>query len=196
MLAKTVTKEEDVATAVEGVTQDYIDVITAFGDSRATEAQKTAVLNYEKKHGLKDGVKVDDKHDDKTTQDGDDDTPKWAKALVESNKKLQERIDQIEGDRTATSRKQKLDEVLSKLPENLRKAYLRTPLDGTDEEWNTRLTEVTGEVNDLAASFKAKGAVFGRPVSGNEKKDGELTEAQEKAIAQRNGVPAADQQPF
>lgn len=198
MLAKTVTSEDQVATAVEGVTQDYIDVITAFGDSRATEAQKTAVQNYEKKYGLKDGAKVEDKpKDGGTKQNDDDDTPAWAKALIDSNKQLTDRLNQLEGDRTAASRKQKLDEVLGKLPENLRKAYSRTPLDGTDDEWNSRLTEVTGEVNDLAASLKVKGAVFGRPFKGTtERRDGELTEAQEKAIAQRNGVPAEDQQPF
>lgn len=52
-LAKTVTKQEDVATAVEGVT--FQQVLESYGDSRATEAQQTAVTNYEKKHGLKDG---------------------------------------------------------------------------------------------------------------------------------------------
>lgn len=57
-LAKTVTTAEQVATAVEGVTIQQ--VIESYGDSRATEAQQTAVHNYETKYGLKDGVKVDD----------------------------------------------------------------------------------------------------------------------------------------
>lgn len=66
MLAKTVTTEEQVATAVEGVTEELINVIEGYGDSRATGAQKTAVLNYERKYGLKDGVKVE-KEDIKTS---------------------------------------------------------------------------------------------------------------------------------
>ena len=50
MLAKTVTDESGVATAVEGVTQEFISVIEGYGDSRATGAQRTAVANYERKH--------------------------------------------------------------------------------------------------------------------------------------------------
>ena len=55
-LAKTATTAEQVATAVEGVT--FQQVLESYGDSRATEAQQTAVSNYEKKHGLKDGKQV------------------------------------------------------------------------------------------------------------------------------------------
>ena len=61
-LAKTVTTEEQAATSVEGVTLQQ--VLEAYGDSRATEATKTAVSNYEKRHGLKDGRKIGtDDHD-------------------------------------------------------------------------------------------------------------------------------------
>ena len=45
MLAKTVTTEEQVATAVEGVTEELINVIEGYGDSRATGAQKTATTS-------------------------------------------------------------------------------------------------------------------------------------------------------
>ena len=56
-LAKTVTTAEQVATAVEGVT--FQQVLDSYGDSRATEAQQTAVHNYETKYGLKDGQKIE-----------------------------------------------------------------------------------------------------------------------------------------
>lgn len=52
-LAQTVTTEEQVKTAVEGVTIQQ--VIESYGDSRATQATSTAVHNYEAKYGLKDG---------------------------------------------------------------------------------------------------------------------------------------------
>ena len=206
-LAKTVTTDEQVATAVAGVTQDMITVMESYADSRATEAQQTAVRNYEQKHNLKDGKPVEQAHEQGgagggTTQEqnqgGNEQTPAWAQALIDSNKQLTERLNKMEGERTTISRKQQLDEILGKLPENLRKGYARTPLDGTDEEWNTRFGEVKGEVDSLAADLKVKGAVFGRPSArgGNQGNDGKLTEAQEKAINQRAGVPAADQQPF
>ena len=56
-LAKTVTSEEQVASVVEAVT--FQQALESYGDSRETEAQQTAVSNYEKKHGLKDGQKVE-----------------------------------------------------------------------------------------------------------------------------------------
>ena len=121
MLAKTVTKEEEVATAVEGVTKDFIDVIEAYGDSRATDTQKTAVLNYEKKYGLKDSEKVVKPVEPAPTTttptpDGGDDTPAWAKALIDSNKQLTERLNKMEGERTTASRKAELDGIIAKLP--------------------------------------------------------------------------------
>lgn len=54
-LCKTVTTDEQIATAVAGMTQELIEVIESYGDSRATEAQQTAVQNYETKYRLKEG---------------------------------------------------------------------------------------------------------------------------------------------
>jgi len=56
-LSKTVTAQDDVATAVAGVT--FQQVLEAYGDSRATEAAKTSVSNYEKKYGLRNGEKIE-----------------------------------------------------------------------------------------------------------------------------------------
>lgn len=210
MLSKTVTKDEEVTTAVAGVTQGMIEVIEGYGDSRATEAAQTAVTRYETQHNLKDGKPVVQPQGggqaggaaaqvETPPAGGADQTPPWAQALIDSNKQLTERLNKMEGERTTTTRKQKLDEIIGKLPENLRKGYARTPLDGTEEEWNTRIAEVQTEVDGLAADITAKGAVFGRPAAqhgGNQSQDGKLTEEQEKAISHREGVPATDQQPF
>ena len=73
-LAKTVKNEEEATTAVEGVTLQQL--FDSYGDSRATEAQRTAVSNYEKKYGLKDGAKVTsggapDSSEDETGNEGD-----------------------------------------------------------------------------------------------------------------------------
>lgn len=202
MKAKTVTNEEQVATAVEGVTEELINVIEGYGDSRATGAQKTAVLNYERKYGLKDGAKIA-KEDVKpatttTPEGGGEQTPAWAQALIDSNKQLTERLNKMEGERTTESRKAELNGIINRLPENLRKGYQRISVDSlSDEDFASLKGEVTAEVEDLVKTTGAKGAVFGRPqVQGNPINDGKLTEAQEKAIAQRIGVPAEGQQPF
>ena len=205
MLAKTATTEEEEATtAVAGVTKDYIDVIEAYGDSRATNTQKTAVLNYERKYGLKDGEKVEKPAEQTkttpatTTPAGGGETPAWAQALIDSNKQLTERLNRMEGERTTASRKAELEGIINRLPENQRKGYQRISVDTlSDEEFATLKGEVTAEVEDLVKVTGAKRAVFGRPQGqGNIINDGKLTEAQEKAIAHRVGVPAEDQQPF
>ena len=175
MLAKTVTKEEEVATAVEGVTKDFIDVIEAYGDSRATDTQKTAILNYEKKYGLKDGVKVETKQEPTTTttttttqqSGGDPTTNQLLQQLLDQNKKLTERLDKMDGERTTASRKAELEGIINRLPENQRKGYQRITVDGmTDEEFATLKGEITTEVEALVKESGAKGAVFGRPTNG------------------------------
>lgn len=51
--AEGVTDEAQVDSIVEGIS--LTDVMNNYGDFRAGQAQASAVTNYEKKHGLKDG---------------------------------------------------------------------------------------------------------------------------------------------
>lgn len=197
---KTVTTTEQVEAAVAGVA--WQSIIDSYGDSRATEAQVTAVSNYEKKHGLKDGVKIGGgeqtvQQPPKTEQDGY--MPAWAKALVDSNKALTDKINALEGDRITASRKAKLSAVVEKLPETLRKAYERTPVDKiTDEEFETLLGEITTEVDGLATTVQAKGSVFGKPSAQNGRQaqqTAELSKEQIDAISKRDAV-SKENQPF
>ena len=178
-LAKTVTAEDQVDTAVAGVTIQQI--IESYGDSRATEATTTAVANYEKKHNLKEGKpnaatdpKTGNKKPGSTDDDDDDDkTPAWAKALIESNKALENKIKAIEGEKVVTSRTKKLESILEeiKMPEKMRSTYRRTVGKmnfENDEEFETFLTEMKEEVEPLVAEMIQKGAVFqSRPPGGN-----------------------------
>lgn len=193
-LAKTVSTEDQVATAVEGVTLQQ--VIESYGDSRATEAQQTAVRNYEAKYNLKDGKpeKIDGGEPNKgkaTETSGAEDTPAWVKALTD-------RLDRLEASRTAENRKQQLGKVIDRLPENLRKAYERLPLEGySDEQFSTVLSEITTEVEGIAGETAAKGGVFGKPSVANANNNQQaLTDAQLKAISHREGVPAQGENPF
>jgi ribosome assembly protein YihI (activator of Der GTPase) len=196
-LAKTVTSEEQVATAVEGTT--FQQVLESYGDSRATEAQQTAVKNYEAKYGLKDGNKTEPLPQQTTEQKqdttGGEQQPAWVQALIESNKKLSDRLDAMEAGKTAETRKQKLNAVIDKLPESLRKAYERTPVDnGTDEEFNSLLESITQEVNGILTDTQARGAVFGRPLGGKSQgastvdKTKEATDAEATAVVDRLNI--------
>ena len=195
MLAKTVTTEEQVTTAVEGVTKDMIDVIEAYGDSRATDAQQSAVLNYEKKHGLKDGKKVGKQETTTTTTTtsqqaaGNDETPAWAKVLIDSNKELRERLDKYEGERTTASRKKELDTIIGRLPENQRKGYQRISVDSlSDEDFNKLKSEIEGEVEALVKESGAKSAVFGRPFGNGGKQTVTSGSSQEATDAEATAV--------
>lgn len=210
-LCKTVTTDEQVTTAVAGVTKEVIEIIESYGDSRATEAQQTAVQTYEQKYGLKDGQKIDNGGGSQGGQQGGTQTvqtqqtaggeqvPAWAQALIDSNKTITERLNKMDGDRTTATRKQQLSSIIEKLPENLRKAYERTPVDGlTDEQFNTLVGEITSEVEGIVNDKQAKGAVFGRPSAqhgGSSSQGNELTKEQMDAISHRDNKPA-DGQPF
>nr|DAX97264.1 MAG TPA: hypothetical protein [Caudoviricetes sp.] len=191
-LAKTTTKEEDVATAVSGVTIQQI--IEGYGDSRATEAQQSAVRNYEEKYGLKDGERVQEPK----LKPQEETIPEWAKQLVEENKALSERLGRMDGERITAERKQKLSAVFKKLPENLRKPYERMSVDKlSDEEFTALVGEITAEVDEIASSVKSKGAVFGRPAAhqGGDNSQ-ELSKEEQEAIAARNTSLKDGEQPF
>lgn len=191
-LAKTTTKEEDVATAVSGVTIQQI--IEGYGDSRATEAQQSAVRNYEEKYGLKDGERVQEPK----LKPQEETIPEWAKQLVAENKTLSERLGRMDVERIAAERKQKLSAVFKKLPENLRKPYERMSVDKlSDEEFTTLVGEITAEVEEIASSVKSKGAVFGRPAAhqGGDNSQ-ELSKEEQEAIAARNTSLKDGEQPF
>lgn len=207
-LAKTVTTAEQVATAVEGVTLQQL--LDSYGDSRATEAQQTAVHNYESKYGLKDGQKIDNGGGSQGGQQGGAQTvqtppaggeqvPAWAQALIDSNKTITERLNKMDVDRTTATRKQQLSAIIEKLPENLRKAYERTPVDGlSEEQFSTLIGEITSEVDGIVNDTRAKGAVFGRPAAqngGSSSQGNELTKEQREAIEHRDNK-LSDGQPF
>lgn len=198
-IAKTATTAEEVKSAVEEVTIQQI--IDAEGDRRATDAQKTAVANYERKHGLKDGKTIEpsDPNEPTDTPDAKDpeDMPQWAKALVETNAKLQQQLSAMSSERITNDRKQQLSAVVEQLPEHLQKPYARMKLDGlSDEEFKTTLEDVKTEVGGIVDNLKQSGLVFARPLAGESNGAQELSKAQLEAITHRDGTASKDGQPF
>lgn len=202
-IAKTATTAEQVKTAVEGVTIQQ--VIESYGDSRATEASETArknaVQDYENRYGLKDGVKTTitatggeqptGSSATNPTTGGLDEAPAWAKTLIE-------RIDRMENAKTTETRTQQLNAVISKLPDNLRKAYEHLPVDKyTEEDFGKLIGEISTEVEGIVDDSAARGAVIGKPSAyQGTHTTTELTDAQKAAISRREGIPGTDGQPF
>lgn len=195
-LAKTATTQEQVTTAVEGVTIQQ--VLESYGDSRATEAQQTAVSNYEKKYGLKEGQKVEggapktEPNKETTPAAGGDDLASQITAAVKAAvKPLQDEITALKTGKVTETRKQKLDAIISKLPEDLRKPYARTPVnDMSDEEFEALTGEIRAEVDGVLTATSVRGAVFGRPAGGASagSKGKEATEEEAGKVVERLGI--------
>lgn len=163
-LAETATTDDEAKAAVEAVT--FQQVLESYGDSRATDATKTAVLNYEKKHNIRDGKPVGSQDTTTTETPKNEEQPAWAKTLIDSVRTLSQEVNTIKGERLTDSRKQQLADVLANIPEGLRRGYERIPLETmNDEEFSTMITEIKTEVGDIAKTQNIKGAVFGRPTT-------------------------------
>ena len=78
--AEGVTDETKVNSIVEGI--GYSDVLQNYGDFRAGQAQTSAVTNYEKKHGLKDGKPIEDPNPEPPKPKSDD-QPDIAKMIAD-----------------------------------------------------------------------------------------------------------------
>lgn len=146
--------EEEANTLVEGITIQSI--IESYGDSRATEAQQTAVTNYEKKYGLKDGEKVEKTKEPEPNPPAE--VPEWAKSLTEAVTQLTQKVTSMETEKVTDTRKGRLTSAIEKLPENLRKGYSRISVDNMDEEsFNTLIGEIEQEVEELGKSYGKPG---------------------------------------
>lgn len=156
-LAKTVTTEDQIDTAIEGTTwQQVIDVYT---ESRVTEAAATAVVNYEKKHNIKDG-KATAAEPPRTDPPNGDEPPAWAKALLE-------KVQAIEGQKVTTDRIARLREGLAGTPENLIGRFEKDmPKDLTDEQFNEWMTGVKADVEPIITALIQKGVVLNPPATG------------------------------
>lgn len=204
-LARTIKEESEIEAVVEDYTFDKL--IQSYGDSRANEATISSVTNYETKYGLKDGKPVgggtdggDNPEENEPESREDETMPKWAKALVEQNKKLNETFTAMQNNRTKDERMQKLTAVVNDLPETLKASYLRTPVEGiSDDEFSQLMETISGEVEQIKSESDVRGAAFSSPRGGTGGQGGgkELTKAQIEAISKRAiGVSDSEQQPF
>lgn len=122
--AEGVTDETKVNSIVEGIS--FSDVLNSYGDFRAGDASKTAVTNYEKKHGLKEGKPAETTTTITTkTEEKKDDVPAWAQALIDSNKSLLTEVSTLKQEKAQATRQ---EQILAKakeygIPETFAKRY-------------------------------------------------------------------------
>lgn len=101
--AEGITDETKVNSIIEGIS--FQDVLTNYGDFRAGQAQTTSILNYEKKHGLKDGKPIKEAEETEEEEEKkEDDVPAWAQALIDANKSISEKLAGYEQERKLSQR--------------------------------------------------------------------------------------------
>lgn len=175
-LAKTVKTSEEVATAVEGVT--FQQVLESYGDSRATEAQQSAVTNYEKKHGLKDGKKLEagegegnkgGKTGEGEGEGGGDIAAQIAAAVSSALKPLNDKLAALEGEKTTNSRRSVLAKILEgsheRICQRYEKDFARMNFKD-DEEFNSWIEEITPDIEAIRNDFESKGGVVTKTKGG------------------------------
>ena len=112
--AEGITDETKVTSIVEGIS--FQDVMQNYGDFRAGQAQTSAVTNYEKKHGLKDGKPIEEPEEKKDEKKNEkkDEVPAWAQALIDSNKSLSEKLSAYESEKAQAQRNSQISAVAKK----------------------------------------------------------------------------------
>ena len=122
--AEGVTDETKVNSIVEGIS--FSDVLNSYGDFRAGDASRTSVLNYEKRHNLKDGKPVETTTTTTTTkaEDKPDDMATIiANAVSAAVKPLSDKLAQFETEKSQATRQEQIMAKVKEygIPENYAK---------------------------------------------------------------------------
>ena len=114
--AEGVTDETKVNSIIEGIS--FSDVLNSYGDFRANTAVTSAVSNYEKKHGLKDGKPIETTTTTTTQQQTATEQPDMAtiiaNAVSAAMKPLSDKLTQFETEKAQATRQ---EQILAKAKE-------------------------------------------------------------------------------
>ena len=163
-------------------------VLEYYGDSRATEAQQTAVNNYKKKL---EAEQAKEQPAEPATADKGGKTPvdqsaapAWAQALLKQTQELADKIKTIEEEKVEQQRRQELDALTASLPKTLQQSYRRIRVnDYTDEDFDNLKEDVAAEVAQIAKETGANSAVFGAPsMAGSATTNKTASEAEAAAV--------------
>lgn len=202
------TTEADAKTIVDGIT--FQQVLESHADYRATEAQKTAVANYESKHNLRDGKPVEAQQQQisqqeqnqggvQTTQQGGQQTeekiPAWAQKLMNDNKALREELNGYKVERTQNSRLERFRKAIESAPDKVKARYEKdfTRLTFKDDaDFDSYLEEIEPDITAMAEQIQRNGAKVGAPFGsqGSGTTASEIVKARFEAAAKADAAPA------
>ena len=168
-LIKEIKDVDNVKETVDNYT--FQQLLDSYTDSRVTEAQQTAIKNYEQKYSLKDGKTLTPNNTLNTNKEinkVEENIPSWAKELIDNNKKLQTELQSYKNEKVAISRKEQINKAIQSLPQNIQKIYARIPINDYDNDgFNNLLNEITTEASDLNKSLSQSKVVFNKPLGIN-----------------------------
>ena len=210
-LAKDVSTEDQAKQAVDDLTVHQLYL--GYADSRAEESSRTsrknAIREYEERYGLKDGVKVapeesggDERRQtdapgrltdtgkettDRKPEGGDDN------GVLKYLERIEKRLNAIEGKEIATGRRQTIEGVIGKLPKELQKPYELLSFEGlSEEEFSSRVEEISGQVDTIMSTISVRGSSFGKPFGGEAKggnaKPVEVTDKEADALLESMNI--------
>lgn len=111
--AEGVTDDTKVNSIIEGIS--FSDVLNNYGDFRAGQAQVSAVSNYEKKHGLKDGKPIEELEPEPPKPDEKTDIAKMiADGITAAMKPFSDKIAQYEAREAQAQRNAQISSVAKK----------------------------------------------------------------------------------
>ncbi len=111
--AEGVTDDTKVNSIIEGIS--FSDVLNNYGDFRAGQAQVSAVSNYEKKHGLKDGKPIEEPEPEPPKPDEKTDIAKMiADGITAAMKPFSDKIAQYEAREAQAQRNAQISSVAKK----------------------------------------------------------------------------------
>lgn len=161
-VAKQATTDEEATEQVKALTTSQI--AQSYADYRVNKALKKAGRTADKTEKKVEPEGNDDASTKEVKDAKGEDTPAWAKALIESNRSLQEQVSALKGEKVRTEREKALGAILEKLPEPIKKAYGRTNVETlSDDEFDQLKSEVKTEAEAILKTVTPRGAVFGQP---------------------------------
>nr|ELB0069477.1 hypothetical protein [Elizabethkingia anophelis]ELB1894304.1 hypothetical protein [Elizabethkingia anophelis] len=114
-LAKTVEKEEDIETAVAGV-EGQMKIYQSFADQNRT--LQTEITNLKKASNSEEKKEEEKKEGEEKKETGGEEVPAWAKAIIDSNKAILEKQNQLDAEKVNKTNAEKLVSKLKELGVN------------------------------------------------------------------------------
>ena len=176
------TTEADAKTIVDGIT--FQQVLESHADYRATEAQKTAIANYESKHNLRDGKPIEQAQQQQSAQ-----------LIIAANNALREELQSYKTERTQNSRLERFRKAIEDAPDKVKARYEKDFARLTfkdDADFDSYLEEIAPDITAIAAQVARNGAAVGAPFGsqGSNTAASDLVKTRFEAAAKADATPA------